>query len=183
MFSLSLLPFIAGGATLVVGTAIVRSRNSAKRRKRAREFERMVTTRQAEPARHPMPHIEHRLAETAFASIRKVYGEVFAGFSIFRIGRAVQMDLATKHEWRLIAPFYRNLALRHLWRGLVDLTRTKDVTIIVDGGSAQSVRWTAVETTGFNDRGIREPWAIAGRIGSLFTTPIDDLDPPPADGR
>lgn len=174
MTSLQIVAILSGGGAIVVAEAVRQQRKAALRRKRLRELDRGLANATPPPRIH-LKDVETRLAEIAFAPIRKAYangfGEVFAGFSVFRIGAAVRMDLATRHGWRLVSQFYRNLALRHLWRKLRELSRSTNVTIVVDDNTEQATRWTAAETAAFDDRGVREPWANGAATGTLITTP------------
>jgi hypothetical protein len=121
-----------------------------------------------------MPHVEKALGEGIFASIRRSYanfGDIFAGFSVFRIGAAVRMELATKPDWMNVTAMYRGLALRGIWRALQKQTGAQDVAIYVDRGSPDAEEWTAAKTETFKDRGTPEPWATAGggNVGTLVS--------------
>ena len=122
----------------------------------------------------PLPHVEQKLGDGIFQSIRKtyanLYGDVFAGFSVFRIGSAVRMDLATKVDWRKVSGFHQGMALRGIWRALQGASRAQDVTIYVDRDAPDGIKWTGADTEAFKDRGKAEPWAPSGPVGTLVSS-------------
>lgn len=185
MISLALVSMAAGAGVLVAGGVAQRAVKTSRKRRRGRALDRDLARPQADraaPAPTHLPLIEKSMAELAFGPIRKAYastfGEVFAGFSVFRIGAAIRMDLTTRKEWALVTPFYKGLALRHLWQQLRDLTRSLNVSIVVDGDTPQQSTWTEANTNQFKDRGTVPPWANGGAtIGTLAyaSTPVRKL--------
>jgi hypothetical protein len=61
--------------------------------------------------------------------------------------------------------------VRHLWLTLRKLTQEKvNVTVAVDAGTPTELKWTALETEHFDDRGVKAPWApTVGPAGTLVS--------------
>jgi hypothetical protein len=64
----------------------------------------LIRTRRKQRIRRPRPisqprhqkHLEEQMATAAFAGPRKMMGEVFSGFSIFRNADDIRMDVTTQ---------------------------------------------------------------------------------------
>lgn len=111
------------------------------------------------------------MGETAFAGPRKEYGDIFDGFSVWRIAEIVQLEIFTRPAWAALPPFYRYLTLRFLARTLESMTGGT-VLILVDQGRPGAIRWTKEHSDKFQDRGMIEPWvknAKAAKTGTVGT--------------
>jgi hypothetical protein len=171
---LDTVAIVAGGIAAVTAGIVITSRwrTAASKRSRMRELDRQLKTRQP-PAEHRLEDVERQMAIGFFDGIRKAYanyGEIFASFVVLRTGAAIRMNLETRNAWHTIRPFYRNLALRYLWRGLQQLTLSNNVTICVDCDTARVQTWTAYNSRTFDDGGALEPWANAGSVGTLVSS-------------
>lgn len=115
------------------------------------------------PSRHPIL-IELRL-ETAMDGPRSTYGELFTSYSVRRVRRHWQLELATAPAWRQLNHFTQSLIVRHLWRALEQIAGA--AIVIVN----HEFQWGARETDAFDDRGI-DPWGTpvtvaSGSVGTL----------------
>lgn len=92
-------------AAIAILLIIVRSR---KQRRRPQPV------RASPPRRQHL--IEKNMGEAAFAGPRKEYGDLFDGFTIWRIAEIIEMQIFTRPAWAVLPPFYRYLTLRFLAR-------------------------------------------------------------------
>ena len=158
------LPLTFGIIVLaVVSLAIVieLTRVRSRRRRRLR-----ATT--APPRRSKT--LERRMLE-AFTGPRKVYGDLFAEFSVWRQSENARMDVRTRGDWQVLNVFTRSLIARHLWQTLADLVKGTAV-VRVDLGTPDAIVWNATATERFNDEGVVPAWVpVKGRVGTLISGP------------
>lgn len=152
-------------ATIAIILIIFRSRKQRRRRPQP--------VRASPPRRQHL--IEKNMGESAFAGPRKEYGDLFDGFTIWRIAKMFEMEIVTRPAWAALPPFYRYLTLRFLARTLENMTNGT-VLILVDKDRPGSIRWTKEHTEKFDDKGIVEPWvrkAGATSVGTMVSSRRD----------
>jgi hypothetical protein len=116
--------------------------------------------------------LEAAVAEAAFAQPRSFFGDCIHEFSIWKLADNVRMDVVTRGTWSGLNKAARYVAVRHFWRALKGLTDNATVTVMVDPGTDQAMKWTAEHTAALDQRDVKAPWEPSGaRAGTLISGP------------
>jgi hypothetical protein len=146
-------------AIVVLAIVIELSRVHSRRRRR-------LKATNAPPARSKQ--LERRMLE-AFTGPRKVYGDLFAEFSVWRQAENARMDVRTRSDWGVLNVFTRSLIVRHLWQTLASLVKGTAV-VRIDLGTPDAIVWNAAQNERFDDKGVVPAWVPAkGRVGTLIS--------------
>jgi hypothetical protein len=149
---------------LVVAIAIAAEVHHVRERRRRRAARPAARERRQEL-------LEAAVAEAAFAQPRSFFGDCIHEFSIWRLADNVRMDVVSRGTWSKLNKAARCTAVRHFWRALKALT-DGTVTVVVDAGKPDAIKWTAEHTAALDQRGVKAPWEPSGaRAGTLISGP------------